>query len=1256
VKWPVRWLKWTAIGLGGLIVLVVGLIAWVLNTEAGARSAASLAQKALAEKLEIATIDGTLAGPLTVANLRYRDPGAGIDVRVQHIELDAALRDLFGMLAHVRSLELRGIDIVLSEPTDPPEPKKPFSLKPPIDIAVDSLAVSDARVRKDEAVLVEIVRAAFAGRWTQQDLNVERLDVQASQGEVQFAGRVGQQQTYSGAGKGRFRWTVGERTYAGRIATEAKDDDAQLTLDLTAPVRAQVKAMVEQRESWPWRFAVEVPRFDPREELLPGSSLYGLAASLSGAGSLDAGNISGKVLVNDEPVEIERLQFTRDSQGLTAGSVLRIAKTRGEFRLQGRVELERQPWTANFAANWRDVVVPSAWAGQELHTGGKLDFKGNPQAYSANGALSLGPPQRVADIALAVEGSPDAVELKQFDIVQKKGRLAATGRVELKPAIAWDVNANARDFDPGAFAASWRGRMRFELASQGRMTDEGPDAKVRLANLSGELRGRTLSGAADLAVTPQLVPSGTMELSSGKSELRFRGQPGDQIDATLSLSVASLNDWVPDSGGELKAEFVVRGRWPDLSITGDARGSDLNAMNVRVEQLALDADIKDPRDPQGALNLNLTKLTAAGFEFATVRARASGGGTAHQLQLRVDGEPLAMELDLDGARKEQSWSGTLKNLVFDVKDAARLALREPVKIKVEKDTVEVSNACLRDGDIELCAGGNMQPDGALQASYSLANVPLSLANVLATADMPIKLDGAIQGRGDIRRSPQGEMFGNVLIESPSGRISRHVAVVAGDESAEPPQTLLSYRDLRLAASLSGPDARGSLRAQFDPNGSLEGEATLRGLDQPETPVEATLNGLIPDLAPLAVFAPQLANVHGRAEARIGVSGTLQAPELSGIVSATDFAADIPAVGLRLKNGRFEARPDRSGEISLAGGIDSGDGRLEIAGVASPSGSVHLNIDGKRVLATDIPGARVFITPDLEFVRNTERMMLTGNVTIPEANVDLQKLPRGGEKAQGASSDVVVIDAVTREEEVEKIPLFAELTVTIGEKVELIGFGLQARVEGRLDVREQPGQQTLASGEVRVAGRYKAYGQDLTIERGQLLYAWSPIDNPRLNIEATRKVDEVVAGLRVRGSAQNPELTVYSDPPMGQSNALSYLVAGKPLEDIGSNDSDADAMQTATRSLGAAAGGLLAKNLGRRLGVDELAVKDDEMIGGAALTVGQYLSPRLYLSYGIGLFEPGDVITLRYKLSEEFAVQTQRGPEDTRAGIEYRIEK
>ena len=75
-----------------------------------------------------------------------------------------------------------------------------------------------------------------------------------------------------------------------------------------------------------------------------------------------------------------------------------------------------------------------------------------------------------------------------------------------------------------------------------------------------------------------------------------------------------------------------------------------------------------------------------------------------------------------------------------------------------------------------------------------------------------------------------------------------------------------------------------------------------------------------------------------------------------------------------------------------------------------------------------------------------------------------------------------------------------------------------------------------------------------------------------------------------------------------------------------------------------------------LGLDEAGVEENEMIGGSALTIGEYLSPRLYLSYGVGLFEPGEVIALRYKMSKDVGVKVQRGTEETRAGIEYRIER
>jgi translocation and assembly module TamB len=1252
-----RVLKWLGLALGALLVIVLGIIVWGVSTQSGARSIARIAVDVLGGKLAVGQVEGKIAGPLTVTGLRYNDPEAGIDARLQRVHVDIVLKDIFRALVHVHEVQLGGIDVTLSEPTKPPEKStQPFRLKPPIDIAVDSLALDSARIRRDQALLVELTHAAFSGHWTSRDLAVKQLDVSSPQGEIKFAGSVRQRGIYTGGGHGSFRWKAGERSYAGTLDTRSQAADATLTLTLTAPLDLELLAEVTQQKTWPWRFKLEVPRFDPREQLMPKSSFTSLAASLSGHGTTDQGAISGKLVLNDEPLLIEPLRFTRQGDAVAIDSVLRISHGNGgAIHVGGDVDLGGDPLSAKIAATWNDIVVPATWAGQELHTHGELNAQGSAQAYSARGKLAIGPQDRVADIALDLHGTPQRVELEQFDISQQAGRLEARGRIDLQPQLAWDVTAVARDFDPGAFAAAWRGRLGFDLASKGRMLEKGPEASLRLAALRGELRGRPLSGNADVSLAPPLIASGTLALKSGKSELSFRGRNGAALDANISLNVASLNDWIPDSGGELQAQFVVRGKWPALSIEGNAHGRDLHAANVRVESLSAQANVADPRNPEGSMQLDLTKLTAAGFQFDTVRAQANGTPKSHRFALRVSGEPLALELDLQGARTDEGWSGSLRNFVINVKDAARLALRDPANITLGKGSAEVSQACLVDGRIELCAAGALQPDGAIRASYSLANLPLALGNALATADLPIKVEGTLQGHGELRRTSQGELFGDVLIESDAGSIFRQIAAVPGDETQEPPQKLLGYRGFKVAATLSGPDARATFDTQLEPNATLHGEASVHDLGRAETPLAGRVRGQIPDLAPLAVFAPQLANVHGRIDADIALAGTVQKPELSGLVSGAELAADIPAVGLKLQKGQLQVRPAASGDITVDGAIVSGEGRLQFTGKADRSGRVDMHVGGDRVLAADIPGARVILTPNLNLVRTAERVTLNGDVTIPEAAINLQKLPRGGEHAQAASSDVVVVDARTREQEAEKAPVFAEITVNIGKKVELTGFGLQANVAGALQVRESPGQPTLGSGEVRVAGKYKAYGQDLTIQRGQLLYAWTPLDNPNLNIEATRTVEDVTAGLRILGNAKSPELTVYSDPPMSQANALSYLVAGKPIDEIGAGDSEAGAMQTAARSIGTAGGGLLARSLGRRLGVD-LSVKEDEMIGGSALTVGQYLSPRLYLSYGVGLFEPGDVVTLRYKLSDDLALQTQRGPEDTRAGIEYRIEK
>lgn len=1251
-------LAWTGVTGVVLILAVAGAVTWVLNTQSGTRWAAARAISALGDKLAIESVAGTIAGPLRLTNLRYRDPAAGIDVGVQELALEMELGDLWRSLVHVQSLDASGVDVLMQEPTEPERPSQPFSLHPPIDVAVDSLLVRNLRVRNPEATLVAVTRATFAGRWTDEALAVQDLDVQSPQGFVKFAGRVGQQQAYIGEGKGHFRWAAGERTFVGTLNASANDTDAIVTTKLSSPLAAQLDVKIAQSNEHKWQLALAVPRFDPREELMPDSSLQSLAASLRGDGTLQRGGISGQLTINDQPLLLESVRFTRSEERVTLHSLLRIGATAGELLADADIQFSEESWISTVQARWRDVVVPPAWAGQELHTHGELHFEGNPQLYNATGKLALGPEKRLADIALKVRGTPELIELQQFDIVQQKGRLAAAGKITLQPQLAWAVDVQGRDFDPGAFAVEWPGSLGFQLASAGKMTQNGPDATLKLSGLRGRLRGRPISGDADLAFAPPYLPAGALALNSGDSTLRVRAAKSEQIDATISLKVAALNDWIPNSGGEMSADFRVRGQWPDVAIDGAARGRELHMDDMRAAEFTLDADVNQPLDPAGSVQLTVAGLDAAGFQFDTLRAHASGNSGSHRADLTTTGKPLAFSLALQGSRQPDGWSGSMQRLVLDVKDAARLSLRDPANIVVKAKAIDVSRACFADGDIELCMQGGLQPDGSMQGSYSLANVPLALANALSTEELPLQFSGMLEGNGDVRRNAGGELFGNAVLRSPSGSMSRVLAAVDAEDDPAEKETLMTYGDFRLEAKLSGSDARASVSARLQESGSLQGEGEVRGLNQAGTQINARLNASIPDLAPLAVFTPQLANVHGRADANVSVGGTMQEPAISGQITATGLAADIPATGMRLKNGRLEVRPTSATQFALSGGVDSGDGSLQFAGTASPNGAINMQIDGDRFLAADIPGARVVITPDLDMVRNEERMTLSGKVAIAEAQVNLQKLPRGGDKALAASSDVVVIDDQLTQEQAagQAIPLFADIQVVLGENVRLTGFGLEATVSGQLDIRERPGTATVGSGEVRVAGTYKAYGQDLTIQEGRLLYAATPLDNPRLQIAAVRTVDEVVAGLRVRGSAQNPELTVFSEPPMGQANALSYIVAGKPLDDIGSDDGEGDAVQAATRSLGAAAGGLLAKNVGRRLGADELGVKDDEMIGGAALTVGQYLSPRVYLSYGVGLFEPGEVVTLRYKISKDLSVQAQRGPEDTRAGIEYRTQK
>jgi translocation and assembly module TamB len=925
----------------------------------------------------------------------------------------------------------------------------------------------------------------------------------------------------------------------------------------------------------------------------------------------------------------------------------------GEVVVSGRVTPDEDTVRGALKAQWTEVVVPENVAGRVLASRGAITFDGTPRAYAAAGELHVGPPGELTHVVLDIEGTDELAHIRQMELKQRSGRFSLIGTVHFKPAIGWDLNAKARDFNPGELLAEWPGRVNLDVSSEGKLAEEGPSGTLHIASLSGELRGRPIAGEGDIEFAAPSRLAGDLRVASGKSRITVKGSSADgkQIDATVDLAVASLSDWVPETRGSLTGRFTVRGVWPALTIAGNADGKSLGMGENNIAKLSIEATVANPLHPDGKLVAVATQVTLGTQVFSEVTLEASGNQAKHRVALSADSEQFDGEVEIAGGLTSTGWSGELSGLQFKAADMANLTLREPSRVVYDAGSFSLSQTCLEDAPTVLCTAIKLEASGALDAGYSFERVPLKLANALAPDALAGGLLGDVQGHGRVRRGTDREWLGDLAVTSESARLAM------GEGASQ--ETLLIYEDLDLQVDFAGMTANAKLTAKLDHGGSVSATLTASDLNAPAARLDGTFNATMPTLAPFGAFVPSVANLDGAILATIEIGGTIDAPEFTGNIDATKLKADLGALGIELRDGAVRGEAKRTGGFNLAGGVGSGKGRIEFDGAMDEHGVVNLKISGKEFLAANIPAANVVVTPDLALTGDSAGYQLRGEVNIPRAAINLQKLPQS--EARGVSPDVVVIrngKEVGNAARAKSLPLQAVITVNLGENIEVTGYGLDATVAGQLTVRESPGTPTTGSGQLSVAGRYQAYGQDLTIRDGRLLFAGTPLDNPRLAIVAMRQIsDNQSTGLRIAGSAQRPIITVISEPNVGEADALSYLVTGRSLSEVGTaSGSSQDALNSARQSLQGAGAGLVAKRIGARLGFDEAGVEENELIGGSALTIGEYLSPRLYLSYGVGLFEPGEVISLRYKLTGDVGVRIQRGTEETRAGIEYRIEK
>ena len=85
------------------------------------------------------------------------------------------------------------------------------------------------------------------------------------------------------------------------------------------------------------------------------------------------------------------------------------------------------------------------------------------------------------------------------------------------------------------------------------------------------------------------------------------------------------------------------------------------------------------------------------------------------------------------------------------------------------------------------------------------------------------------------------------------------------------------------------------------------------------------------------------------------------------------------------------------------------------------------------------------------------------------------------------------------------------------------------------------------------------------------------------------------------------------------------------------------------------GSLLASKLGSQIGLDEASVQKTGKLNQTQLMLGTYLSPRLYVNYGIGFLDQASTLRLQYFLNNKWTLQAETGTA-TSAEILYTVER
>jgi hypothetical protein len=628
----------------------------------------------------------------------------------------------------------------------------------------------------------------------------------------------------------------------------------------------------------------------------------------------------------------------------------------------------------------------------------------------------------------------------------------------------------------------------------------------------------------------------------------------------------------PPLTGSVESEGVVAGSFEYPTIAGWLRGRNLRYGDWRAVALSmnLDAERRPALGWAGQLALDGEAIVLPGVEtFQTVRLEASGTEAALAVGLfarRDAASDLSLSglLEMEGLRPRgiglESLALRLDPVVWELLQPARLRAHPETGLLIENLVLE------RRGPTTglLTINGVLPPTGAADFRISASAFDLSDLHRITprapalegTLDLQAVLEGPLEDPElSIEAWIDQLRVEGVLTETLTfdGLYSGQRLTGSGEATMEGQRLLLAEVDIPMLLSLE----------QVTPSVTL-----LRA-----APASMTL---LADSLPLDLVAAMVAGLTdgtGIARAQIEMTGTLDAPQLSGWARLAGGAVTVEPLGARYSgiDADIELVQNRALVRNLSarsGGTAVVSGTIDFPPGGPPRLVLTSAFDSFRLM-DDPAVARLTISGQLGLDGPSTGPVLTGRIEVRESTIRVPEFAEPQPTVELEFLEVGQIGTLPDEEFISGPPLFGNLMLdgvelSIAEAVWLESNEMRVQVTGDLILYRTGDELRIFGAAQAVRGTYaleiSAIVREFDIIRGRVQFFGTGDLNPAVDILAGYRVRGTTVGrggdltilVHVTGTLLAPRVQLTSDTPVPLSEAdlISYLLFGQPSFELG----------------------------------------------------------------------------------------------------------